>query len=241
MMLHPDFLKMPIAHRGLHNQNKGILENSLPSFRNAVDYGYGIELDVQFSNDCKSIVFHDHLLDRMTCEVGAVGSYCGEELEKIKLKGSLETIPSLSHVLSSVNGRVPVLVEIKREIGQEVSFLEDSIEALKLLLLPYEGPLAIMSFDSTVLEFCSLAMPRIPRGLTSSCDTDLLDSEDIRKIGCSFIAHNYKKLKNSRLNILRQQGLFLLSWTIESAAVEKTVGETVDNIIFEKYFPELRN
>ena len=39
-----------IAHRGLHD-NKTMPENSLAAFRNAVEHGYGIELDVYLTDD----------------------------------------------------------------------------------------------------------------------------------------------------------------------------------------------
>ncbi len=40
------FLK-PIAHRGLHDAAKGIIENTVPAFEAAMARGYGIECDVR--------------------------------------------------------------------------------------------------------------------------------------------------------------------------------------------------
>ena len=48
--------KTPIAHRGLHN--KDIPENSLSAFKNAIEHGYAIEIDLQITKDNKIIVFH---------------------------------------------------------------------------------------------------------------------------------------------------------------------------------------
>jgi hypothetical protein len=45
------------AHRGLHNDEKGIPENSLAAFDAACEAGYGMELDVQFSKICRLLYF----------------------------------------------------------------------------------------------------------------------------------------------------------------------------------------
>ena len=37
------------AHRGLHDGNHQVAENSLEAFRRAVEAGYGMELDVQLT------------------------------------------------------------------------------------------------------------------------------------------------------------------------------------------------
>ena len=53
------WLKRPIAHRGLHDQAKGIIENSASSVRAAMGAGYAIEVDLQCAADHIPIVFHD--------------------------------------------------------------------------------------------------------------------------------------------------------------------------------------
>ena len=53
------------AHRGYHDGNVAVPENSLPSFQAAIDAGYGIELDIQLSSDKVPMVFHDADLDRI--------------------------------------------------------------------------------------------------------------------------------------------------------------------------------
>ena len=64
----PDFSALMgyfYAHRGFHNLEEGIPENSMKAFRLAVEKGYGIELDVQLSADGIPVVFHDNTLTRM--------------------------------------------------------------------------------------------------------------------------------------------------------------------------------
>ena len=99
------------AHRGLHKE--GVPENSLAAFEDACRAGFGIELDVQLSHDGEVMVFHDYTLIRMTgcdkklCELDA------KELMTLTLAGTDQTIPTLKQVLALVDGRVPLLVELK--------------------------------------------------------------------------------------------------------------------------------
>ena len=45
------FLRVPIAHRALHDVSDGRPENSRAAIRAAIDHGYGIEVDLQLSRD----------------------------------------------------------------------------------------------------------------------------------------------------------------------------------------------
>ena len=54
-----------IAHRGLHDIKKGIPENSMKAFEEAIKKGVAIELDVRLSKDGRVVVFHDKPLKRM--------------------------------------------------------------------------------------------------------------------------------------------------------------------------------
>ena len=99
------------AHRGLHNDE--IPENSLAAFEAACEAGHGIELDIQLSKDGEVMVFHDYTLIRMTGKEGKVCDYTAAELKSTSLKGTDQTIPTFAEVLDLVNGRVPILVELK--------------------------------------------------------------------------------------------------------------------------------
>ena len=60
------FFDRPIAHRGLHDRNKGVIENSRSAFAAAIERGYAIECDVQLSSDGVPFIFHDDDFDRLT-------------------------------------------------------------------------------------------------------------------------------------------------------------------------------
>ena len=107
----PELLGTQYAHRGLHDAEHP--ENSLSAFALAVKNGYGIELDVRLSKDGVLVVFHDDTLDRVAGIPGKVIDFTAKELSEMRLGGSEEGIPTLAEVLDLVNGRVPLLVEIK--------------------------------------------------------------------------------------------------------------------------------
>ena len=153
-----DALLCDYAHRGLHGE--GIPENSLAAFEAACKAGVGIELDVQLSRDGVVMVFHDYTLIRMTgcdkklCELSA------EELGKLSLGGTDQTIPTFDAVLRLVNGRVPILVELKGE-NFDTSLCPKVAEHLKR----YKGAYCLESFNPLLIRAMKKELPNAYRGL----------------------------------------------------------------------------
>jgi glycerophosphoryl diester phosphodiesterase len=85
----PEWLvRIPIAHRGLHDVSRGVIENSLPAFWAASRAGYPVELDVRLLADGEIVVFHDRTLDRLTNEVGPIASRTSRDLRNVFLSGA---------------------------------------------------------------------------------------------------------------------------------------------------------
>ena len=154
----PKELLRNYAHRGLHSN--GVPENSLAAFRKACDAGYGIELDVQLSKDGEIMVFHDYLLGRMTDSDKKLSELDSSELKALKLGGSEETIPSLDEVLSLVDGKVPLLIELKGE-----SLNKDLCPKLAKRLSTYGGPYCIESFNPLLVGEMKKLLPNAFCGL----------------------------------------------------------------------------
>ena len=154
----PAALLCDYAHRGLHGG--GIPENSLAAFERACKSGYGIELDVQLSRDGVVMVFHDYTLVRMTgcdkklCELDA------DELCSLFLDSSDQTIPTFAQVLSLVDGRVPILVELKGE-DLNTSLCEKVAAQLK----DYRGEYCLESFNPLLIGKMKKYLPDALRGL----------------------------------------------------------------------------
>lgn len=242
------FLRAPIAHRALHDKAAGRPENSLAAIRAAIDKGYGIEIDLQPSSDGQAMVFHDEKLDRLTAKRGRVKNRSAAELGKIRLSGGDEGIPTLGEVLDLVDGRVPLLIEIKDQDGRMGPKLAGLEEAAARALEGYEGPVAVMSFNPHSMAAMAELAPHIPRGLTTAGWKDakaraflagrrkgLAQIADFDRVGASFISHEARDLANPRVHELKSRGVPVLSWTIRSPAEEAKARKVADNVTFEGY------
>jgi glycerophosphoryl diester phosphodiesterase len=140
------------AHRGLHGGE--IPENSLSAFKKAIDEGVGIELDVQLSKDGVVMVFHDYTLKRMTGVEKLLSDLDFSELSKLTLLKTEEKIPTLEEVLSLVDGKVPLLVELKGE-NLDSSLCGKTAEVLK----NYKGDFCIESFNPLLIKKMKSFLP----------------------------------------------------------------------------------
>ena len=243
MRLHPDFLRLPIAHRGLHSD--GVPENSMAAFRAAIAAGYGIECDIQAAADGTPIVFHDDELPRLTGANGLVRALGMDAISMLRIMGTDEAVPTLADVLAFVAGRVPLLIEIKDQSLRATDDIGDLSARVAELVADYQGPVAVMSFNPhSVLGFPD----SVPVGLTT-CGYDpddwaMLDDAsrahlaaiaDFDRVGASFISHDRKDLDNPAVAALKARGVPVLAWTIRSPDEEAEARRVADNITFEDY------
>ena len=248
-MLPPEFLTRPIAHRGLHDAASGVPENSTAAIQAAIKNGYGIEIDLQLTADAAAVVFHDYDLERLTDGAGRVRTRKAADLSTLRLKGSTETIPDFPEVLSLIDGRVPLLVELKDQdgaLGENVGELE---AATARALDGYGGPVAVMSFNPHSVSAMQTLAPDVPRGLvtedfrpgewTASPErlAALSRIEDFDRVGACFINHDHRALDMPAVTALKQRGIPVLCWTIRTPEEEARARRIVDNVTFEGYFP----
>lgn len=238
------YTRVHYAHRGLHDETHA--ENSLSAFRRAVECGYGIELDVRLAKDGRLVVFHDPTLERVTGIAGKVNEYTAEELRHVRLAGTDEGIPTFAEVLTLVNGRVPLLVELKEEAG-EYGVTEKAIEMLSL----YTGDYIIESFNPLALGKVKKEIPEIYRGVLS--DRFLTHREYrapmyavlqnlLLNVVCrpDFIAYSHTGWKNLSLRFVRKCfHATTFAWTVRSQEEEDAAfAHGFDAVIFENYIPE---
>ena len=151
-------VEKPIAHRGIHDKN--CPENSLCAFDRAIVRGLPIELDLQLTRDEKLVVFHDWTIERMTNGKGKLSKKKCEELCRLSLQRTEERVPTFEDVLKLVNGRVPIVVEIKKK-----GFLVDDIcNDVICELRNYNGQIAISSFNPLIIRWFKKDEPDIVRG-----------------------------------------------------------------------------
>src|SRR3546814_9054862 len=82
-------------------------------------------------------------------------------LKAQKLLGTAETVPSFRDLLDQVQGHVPLVVEIKKDKGQEIGPLETSVARM---LQHYPGPFVVQSFNPRTVKWFQKHAPEIVRG-----------------------------------------------------------------------------
>lgn len=151
-----------IAHRGLYDK-LDVPENSMKAFENAILKGYAIELDVNMTLDGYLVVFHDESLKRMTGIKNNITNLNLNEIKKLKLLGSNNTIPTFEDVLMLVNGKVPLMIEVKKN-----ERYKELMPKLINLLQKYNGEYVIESFDPRIIYWLKKNSPDIIRGQLAS-------------------------------------------------------------------------
>src|SRR3978361_916212 len=140
----PDWLTArPVAHRGLHDAARGVLENMPAAAQAAVDGNFAIECDIQLTADREAMVHHDDALGRLTEGSGALLGKTAAELKAITFNGTSERMMSLTDLCTLVDGRVPLLIEVKSHFAGARKLVARMAEVLRA----YRGPAVGMSFD----------------------------------------------------------------------------------------------
>lgn len=152
-----ELLLSDYAHRGLWNETYP--ENSLAAFALAAEAGVGIELDIQLSKDNHIMVFHDYGLKRMCGIDRKLCDMTYEELKNVRLKESNQCIPTLAEVLKVVDGRIPLLIELKGE-----NLNTELCRRAAAMLDKYHGAFCVESFNPVMLCWFKKFRPRYARG-----------------------------------------------------------------------------
>lgn len=226
----------PIAHRGLHDGNHRVAENSMAAFRAALSHGFAIECDVHIAADGIPVVFHDHDLQRMTGRDGTVGAATANALSQARLAGTQDHVPTLQELLTLVAGRVPLVVELK---GSDAATDSGYAAALRPVLQDYSGPLALMSFDDWLVDQALTLGP--PVGLTAEGTRPelLARHRSVFERGCSFVSYNVHHMPNSFVDWVRQdRHLPVISWTVRTPDDVERSRRHADQMTFEGFTPD---
>lgn len=231
----PDWLtRHTFAHRGLHSF--GIPENSRAAMEAAIAGGFGIECDIQLSRDNVPLVFHDWELDRLTSERGRVADKPAAELCKLTLGETDQCIWTLAELLELVDGRVPILIEVK---SLPHFVIQEACTAISKVLGSYFGPVAVMSFDARMGEWFSKHAPQHTRGLVC---TDTFDHgfkkawrqpHAIERAQPDFLASDIRDLPNALTELWRASDKPLLTWTVRTPDLRQHALAHTDALIAE--------
>ncbi len=250
MSAKPNFDR-PIAHRGLHDRGRGIIENSASAFAAAIEKGYAIECDVQLSRDGIPMIFHDDELDRLTGVEGPVGARTMAELSGYTLLGSSagDTPQRFSEFLAQVGGRALLQVELKQQSSQSAT--EVLAQTVMDALRGYRGPVTIESFDPGLLIEIRRRGATMPLGIVTydyrepGWDQHLSARRKfvLRHLlhypfsRFDFISCRDNSLDLPAIRFFRRMGIPVTAWTIRTPAAAMAVIGRADQIVFEGFEP----
>jgi glycerophosphoryl diester phosphodiesterase len=245
----PDWLTArPVAHRGLHDRARGIIENMPGAIAAAIDANFSIEVDLQLTADGEAMVHHDDALGRLTEGSGALLGMTAAQLKAVKFKDTSERMMSLGDLCALVAGRVPLVIEVKSHFDGDRKL----VTRMSQVLASYRGPVAGMSFDPDQVLALREQMPQLPRGITAERTYEAADwpeATPAQRRGMLHLRHAFRtrphfvafwvnELPAPAPWIARNLfGLPLLAWTVRTPEQRERAARYADQIIFEGFRP----
>ena len=238
----------PVAHRGLHENAAGVIENTASAFRAAVEGGFSIETDIQITADGEAMVHHDFALGRLTLGSRHLAAMTAAGLKEVPFKDTSDRMMTLGELCDFVGGRVPLVIELKSRFDGNFALATRAADVLK----SYAGPAALMSFDPAPVAALREIAPRLPRGIVAErhyVDPEWRTLTDSQKRSLAFLTHAPRTRPHFvayhvtdlpspgpwiARNILR---LPLLAWTVRSEEDRTRARRWADQMIFEGFRP----
>ena len=245
----PDWLTArPIAHRGLHDRARGIIENMPAAAQAAVSGNFSIECDIQLTADGEAMVHHDDALGRLTEGSGALLGMTSGQLRAVKFKDTSERMMALGDLCALVDGRVALVIEVKSHFDGDRRLVTRMSE----VLASYSGPVVGMSFDPDQVLALREKMPALPRGIIAQRNYDddywkkltpeqresMLHLRHAFRTRPHFVAYRVDDLPAPAPWIARNIfGLPLLTWTVHAPEQRAGAARYADQMIFEGFLP----
>ena len=246
----PDWLTArPVAHRGLHDVARGIIENMPGAAAAAIAGHFGIECDIQLTADGEAMVHHDDDLGRLTDGSGALLTKTAAELKAVAFKGTTERMMTLADLCALVAGRVPLVIEVKSHFDHDRKLVKRMAEVLS----SYPGPAAGMSFDPDQVLGLREHLSSRPRGIIAErhyTEQDWPEASPAQRHEMThlrhvlhtqpdFVAYWVDELPSAAPWIARN--VFrcpLLTWTVRTPEQRARAARYADQMIFEGFRPE---
>jgi glycerophosphoryl diester phosphodiesterase len=238
----------PVAHRGLHDAARGIIENMPAAAQAAIAGNFSIECDIQLTADGEAMVHHDDTLGRLTEGSGSLLELTAAELKAVKFRNTPERMMSLGDLCALVNGRVPLVIEVKSHYDGDSRL----VRRMAQVLASYAGPAVGMSFDPDQVLGLRETMPALPRGIVAQRHYDdgswtkltpaqrqgMLHLRHAFRTRPHFVAFWVNQLPAPAPWIARNIfGLPLLTWTVRTPEQRDRAARYADQMIFEGFVP----
>lgn len=218
-------------------------ENTLAAAEAAIEHGFAVEVDLRLTADGGLIVTHDAMLERTTHAQGRVMERTLDELRRIVVRGSDETLSSLDDLLALAGGRSALFLELKAPYDHAAKAAMTA--ALTRSLSRYGGAVAAMSFDPDLIALLRRALPDTPLGILAGGEGH--QASMVSRFGRDAMLHTprtkpdfiayYATALPTPLVALRRRKRPLFAWTVRSHAEAQRLKPHVDQIIFEGFLP----
>ena len=245
----PDWLTArPIAHRGLHDAARGIIENMPGAVQATIAGNFSIEVDIQLTADGEAMVHHDDALGRLTEGSGALLGKTAAELKAVTFKSTPERMMSLGDLCTLVAGRVPLVIEVKSHFDGDRRLVSRMAEVLS----SYSGPAVGMSFDPDQVLALRELMPSRARGIVAEreyTEEDWPEASPEQRRGMSHLRHAFRTRPHFVAYWVNELpaaapwiahhvfGLPLLTWTVRTPDQRTRAARHADQMIFEGFVP----
>lgn len=242
----------PIAHRGLHDRAKGVIENSASAFAAAIEGNFAIECDLQLTSDGEAVVFHDEKLERLTGESGLVSDRTAAEMTAMRLLDSAagDRPQTLHAFLDQIAGRALLQIELKHQPSLEATDRLAKVAAAALG--QYSGLITVESFDPRLIRLIrehGFAGPRgiitydyegedYPPGITEDERYTLRHLLHWHETQFDFISCDKGALTLPAITFWRALGKPVTAWTIRSKVKAEAARPYIDQIVFEGFNPD---
>ena len=236
----------PIAHRGLHDKSKGVLENSPSAARAAIAHNFAIECDVQLTRDGEAMVFHDFTLHRLMLAKGRLSDHTAAEIGGFSYAAGPDRIITLAAHLALLAGKVPLVCEIKSRFDADMRLTDRVLE----VAAGYNGPLALKSFDPAIIAHLrQRACPR-PLGIIALRiydDPEWASVSTEAKYALSNFLHYNETRPDflsywvadlpSAIPMLCRAGLKMpvMTWTVRTPEQRAVARQWADQMVFEGF------
>ncbi len=239
----------PIAHRGLHDHARGVIENMPSAIDAAVAGNFAIEVDLQPSADSEAMVHHDYALGRLTQGSGELLSLTAEQLKQVGFKHTSDRMMTLGDLCARVAGRVPLVLEVKSRFDGSRTLVRRMAE----VLASYTGPVAAMSFDPEQVVAIRDLMPGLPRGIVAERHytegewkqlppektRDMTGLRHAFRTQPHFVSYRVDDLPSPAPWIARNIfGCALITWTVRTPEQRARTLRYADQMTFEGFIPE---
>jgi glycerophosphoryl diester phosphodiesterase len=213
-----------IAHRTCPRH---AAENSIAGIREAARaHADAVEIDVRLTADGQPVVMHDRSLWRTTRRARRLDRTSLEELRRMRLRGSTETVPTLAEALDALDGHLRMAIDVKDDAAADAVLSEvrnAGAEQRVLFWAKSAAAVALAAERAPELECSLLRDARRPAEIGRFL-------ADARGAGARGISAHWSVIAPAFVDAARGRGLRVYAWC-RTTAIEPTKLALLDGVV----------